>query len=293
MQIGGGLSRDRRPACARCTWPRSSRRRDVVSRSRARRARPTASCATTSAARRRHDPSASAPRVVAELPTGRSCAKRAARSRRTCSSRLDEYLRAVRGGRATRPAARCTGRATRPRRTRSCSSVARAHGATEVVKVKSLTTDEIRPQRRRSPPGGIHAIETDFAELILQLDGDRSSHILVPAIHRNRREIRDLFAAHDRAGRRAPRRPARACRGGAACTCASSSCAPRSASAARTSASPRPARSSWSSRRATGACARRCRRCSSPCSASRSSCRASPTSRSSSSCCRARRPASG
>src|SRR5256886_981767 len=42
--------------------------------------------------------------------------------------------------------------------------------------------------------GGVHAIETDFAELILQLDGDWSSHILVPAIHRNRTEIRDLFA---------------------------------------------------------------------------------------------------
>ena len=41
---------------------------------------------------------------------------------------------------------------------------------------------------------GIHALETDFAELILQLDGDWSSHILVPAIHRNRTEIRDLFA---------------------------------------------------------------------------------------------------
>ncbi|MDX6467802.1 MAG: L-lactate dehydrogenase complex protein LldF, partial [Gaiellaceae bacterium] len=37
-------------------------------------------------------------------------------------------------------------------------------------------------------------LETDFAELILQLDGDWPSHILVPAIHRNRTEIRDLFA---------------------------------------------------------------------------------------------------
>ena len=36
-------------------------------------------------------------------------------------------------------------------------------------------------------------VETDLAELILQLDGDWSSHILVPAIHRNRTEIRDLF----------------------------------------------------------------------------------------------------
>ena len=71
--------------------------------------------------------------------------------------------------------------------------IARSHGANEVVKVKSLTTDEIRLNDALAA-AGIHALETDFAELILQLDGDWPSHILVPAIHRNRSEIRDLFA---------------------------------------------------------------------------------------------------
>ena len=60
--------------------------------------------------------------------------------------------------------------------------------------MKSLTTDEIHLNAALAAEAGIHALETDFAELILQLDGDWSSHILVPAIHRNRREIRDLFA---------------------------------------------------------------------------------------------------
>ena len=52
---------------------------------------------------------------------------------------------------------------------------------------------------------GIAAWETDLAELIVQLGGDLPSHILVPAIHRNRREIREIFEremAH--AGRPAP-----------------------------------------------------------------------------------------
>ena len=71
--------------------------------------------------------------------------------------------------------------------------VARRHGVEEVVKVKSLTTDEIGLNDALAA-AGIGALETDFAELILQLDGDWPSHILVPAIHRNRREIRDLFA---------------------------------------------------------------------------------------------------
>ena len=40
---------------------------------------------------------------------------------------------------------------------------------------------------------GIAADETDLAELIVQLGHDYPSHILVPAIHRNRSEIRDIF----------------------------------------------------------------------------------------------------
>src|SRR5687768_10302212 len=40
---------------------------------------------------------------------------------------------------------------------------------------------------------GIAAWETDLAELIVQLGHDRPSHILVPAIHRNRAEIREIF----------------------------------------------------------------------------------------------------
>jgi L-lactate dehydrogenase complex protein LldF len=62
-----------------------------------------------------------------------------------------------------------------------------------VLKMKSLTTDEIGLNDALAEHG-ITALETDFAELILQLDGDWPSHILVPAIHRNRTEIRDLFA---------------------------------------------------------------------------------------------------
>jgi L-lactate dehydrogenase complex protein LldF len=46
---------------------------------------------------------------------------------------------------------------------------------------------------------GIAAWETDLAELIVQLGDDLPSHILVPAIHRNRAEIREIF--RDRMGR--------------------------------------------------------------------------------------------
>ncbi|MBM4411941.1 MAG: iron-sulfur cluster-binding protein [Chloroflexi bacterium] len=68
----------------------------------------------------------------------------------------------------------------------------RQTGTNEIIKVKSLTTDEIRLNEHLEE-AGIQAIETDLAELIIQLANEKSSHILVPAIHKNRSEIRALF----------------------------------------------------------------------------------------------------
>ena len=72
------------------------------------------------------------------------------------------------------------------------SGIVAATGAGEVVKVKSLTTDEIELNDALAA-AGVSVVETDLAELICQLAGERPSHILVPAIHKNRVEIRDLF----------------------------------------------------------------------------------------------------
>jgi L-lactate dehydrogenase complex protein LldF len=67
-----------------------------------------------------------------------------------------------------------------------------AAGASEVVKVKSMATQEIGLNEALAA-AGIAAWETDLAELIVQLGHDSPSHILVPAIHRNRAEIREIF----------------------------------------------------------------------------------------------------
>jgi L-lactate dehydrogenase complex protein LldF len=75
---------------------------------------------------------------------------------------------------------------------RIVTSLVRATGATEVVKVKSMATQEIGLNEALAA-AGIAAWETDLAELIVQLGHDRPSHILVPAIHRNRSEIREIF----------------------------------------------------------------------------------------------------
>ena len=73
------------------------------------------------------------------------------------------------------------------------ADIARRHGVDEVVKVKSIATDEIKLNEALAH-AGVRAIETDLAELIIQLGDDVQSHILVPAIHKNRSEIRELFA---------------------------------------------------------------------------------------------------
>lgn len=68
----------------------------------------------------------------------------------------------------------------------------KATSAKSVVKVKSMVTAEIGLNVALEREG-IAAYETDLAELIVQLGDDLPSHILVPAIHKNRAQIRDIF----------------------------------------------------------------------------------------------------
>ncbi|MFC7178696.1 lactate utilization protein B [Kitasatospora paranensis] len=87
---------------------------------------------------------------------------------------------------------------------RIVADLVKAKGEREVVKVKSMATQEIGLNEALAAEG-ITAYETDLAELIVQLGDDLPSHILVPAIHRNRGEIRDIFTeAMGRWGRPAP-----------------------------------------------------------------------------------------
>ena len=71
-------------------------------------------------------------------------------------------------------------------------ALVKATGETSVVKVKSMATAEIELNVALEK-NGITAYETDLAELIVQLGDDLPSHILVPAIHKNRSQIRQIF----------------------------------------------------------------------------------------------------
>ncbi|WP_433384986.1 lactate utilization protein B [Actinoplanes sp. CA-142083] len=75
---------------------------------------------------------------------------------------------------------------------RIVTDLVRQTGEQRVIKVKSMATQEIGLNEALEA-AGITPVETDLAELIVQLGDDKPSHILVPAIHRNRSEIREIF----------------------------------------------------------------------------------------------------
>lgn len=131
--------------------------------------------------------------VVSELPDWERLRRAGEAVKDDVLSRLDTYLerleRAVtdRGGVVhwARDAEEANGIVLR---------LVREAGTDEVVKVKSMATAEIGLNEALAA-GGVTAVETDLAELIVQLGNDRPSHILVPAIHRNRSEIKEIFRA--------------------------------------------------------------------------------------------------
>ena len=74
--------------------------------------------------------------------------------------------------------------------------ILREKNAKNVVKVKSMTTEEIELNAFLEK-NGVEAVETDLGELIIQIDGERPSHIVKPAIHRRRDDIAKSFEKHN------------------------------------------------------------------------------------------------
>ena len=73
--------------------------------------------------------------------------------------------------------------------------VAREHGVKTVVKAKSMTTEEIGLNPALAA-AGLQVMETDLGEFIVQLAGHPPAHLTAPALHLNRHQIAEIFAAH-------------------------------------------------------------------------------------------------
>jgi L-lactate dehydrogenase complex protein LldF len=77
---------------------------------------------------------------------------------------------------------------------RYITDLAAARGATLIAKSKSMASEEIKLNEALED-AGLRAVETDLGEWILQLAGQHPSHIIAPAVHLNKGQVRELFEA--------------------------------------------------------------------------------------------------
>lgn len=70
--------------------------------------------------------------------------------------------------------------------------VIRSHGATRVVKSKSMTSEEVHLNKALEA-AGIQTVETDFGEYIIQVAGHRPSHIVGPALHLSAADVAEIL----------------------------------------------------------------------------------------------------
>ena len=76
-------------------------------------------------------------------------------------------------------------------------------GAEKVTKSKSMVTEEIELNASLEA-AGLEVTETDLGEYIIQLRGEKPSHILAPSLHVTLEEVAETFHAHHRLDREAP-----------------------------------------------------------------------------------------
>jgi L-lactate dehydrogenase complex protein LldF len=141
--------------------------------------------------------------ALAELPEAEVYRERARRIKEATLQRLDEHL-----GRLADQVAEAGGvvhwAADAAEARGLVLDLARARGVRTVVKSKSMATEEIHLNEALTR-AGLEVVETDLGEYIIQLAGERPSHIIVPAIHKTRGQIAALFG--EEVGRPVPADP--------------------------------------------------------------------------------------
>jgi len=77
--------------------------------------------------------------------------------------------------------------------TRIVGELAERHGVRVIAKSKSMVTEEI-DLNHVLIDAGIETVETDLGEWIVQLRGERPSHMVMPAVHLARQQVGDIFS---------------------------------------------------------------------------------------------------
>ena len=132
--------------------------------------------------------------AMSEVPGWQRLRDRAQALKREVMENLDHYLEQF-AENVERRGGKVHWAATRQEACAAVIDIARRAGATEVVKAKTMVSEEIELNQALEA-AGIRPFETDMGEFILQLSGERPAHIVAPAIHKTRYDVSDLFAAH-------------------------------------------------------------------------------------------------
>ena len=103
---------------------------------------------------------------------------------------LDYYLMQL-SENVSKEADTCTLR-KRKRKQQSIFKTLQKEAGKKIVKSKSMVTEEISMNHALEEIG-CEVLESDLGEYILQVDNDPPSHIIAPALHKNRTQIRDVF----------------------------------------------------------------------------------------------------
>ena len=130
-------------------------------------------------------------KVVAELPDWEDLREAGAQIRAHTLRHLDHYLTQFEEN-CTRAGGHVHWASDADDARRIILGLVQHHQATEVIKIKTMTSEEVGLNAHLESHG-IRPIETDLAELIIQMGKDRPSHFVAPALHVNRAQVRDLF----------------------------------------------------------------------------------------------------
>lgn len=130
-------------------------------------------------------------KVTAELPDWEDLREAGAQVRAHTLRHLDYYLKQFEE-KCTQAGGHVHWAADAAEANRIILGLVQQHEAKEVIKIKTMTSEEVGLNAHLEAHG-IRPIETDLAELIIQLGKDRPSHFVAPALHVNKAQVREMF----------------------------------------------------------------------------------------------------
>jgi iron-sulfur cluster protein len=120
--------------------------------------------------------------------------RRARKVREECLPRLTDLI-GMFSAEAIKAGARVHAASTPEEALATIAGILKDRGAKLVAKSKSMVSEEIGLNAYLEERG-FKVVETDLGEWIIQLAGERPSHITAPALHKTKEEVAELFSKH-------------------------------------------------------------------------------------------------